>query len=277
MNGIRYDFDNEAPKSRKIQPRLLYVSAARYSDDWHSTPHCHPCAELFYVLSGKGKFRVDNDFFRVKADDLVTVNPLIPHTEMSLDDSPLEYVVLGVEGLEIIQDNNGDQRYCLANFGGQSETMRFCLKILLQEVREQKPDFEGVCQDILNIFLTQFLRRTRYLPSQVPSRPASRECAAVRRYIETHFKENLTLDILAQVAHVNKYHMAHAFSKEYGVSPISYLNSRRITESKTLLQTTDMSLSSISQTLGFSSPSYFSQSFRRHEGISPQAFRQKSK
>lgn len=277
MNGIRYDFDNEAPRSGKIQPKLLYVSSARYSDDWHSTPHCHPCAELFYVLSGKGKFQIDNDIFRVKADDLVVVNPLIPHTEVSLDDSPLEYVVLGVEGLEFFQENNADQRFCLTNFGGQSETMRFCLKTLLQEVQEQKPEFEGVCQDILDIFLVQFLRRTRYLPSQVPARPVSRECASVRRYIDAHFKENLTLDILAQVAHVNKYHMAHAFSKEYGVSPISYLNYRRIAESKTLLQTTDMSLSSISQTLGFSSPSYFSQSFRRHEGISPQAYRQQSK
>lgn len=277
MQGIRYDFEHVDMQARKGSHRLLYTSAARYDSDWHSIPHSHQCAELFYVLGGKGRFQIDSELFDVEADDLVVVNPLVSHTEVSLDDYPLEYVVIGVEGLEFSQENGSDERFCLLNFGDQREQMRLWLKTLLREVQEQGAEFESVCQGILDIFLIQLMRRTGHSPALMPGKPASRECAAVRRYIDTHFKENLTLDQLAKVAHVNKYHMAHAFSKEYGVSPISYLNSRRIAESRYLLQTTDMSLSSIAQALGFSSPSYFSQSFRRHEGISPQAFRQQSK
>ena len=83
--------------------------------------------------------------------------------------------------------------------------------------------------------------------------------------------------MLAEVAHVNKYYLVHTFSKEYGISPINYLISRRIAESKHLLSETDHSLSQISHMLGFSSPSYFSQSFRKLEGVSPMEYRRQSK
>ena len=69
----------------------------------------------------------------------------------------------------------------------------------------------------------------------------------------------------------------HTFSREFGISPINYLISRRIAESKHLLGETDHSLSQIAHMLGFSSPSYFSQSFRKLEGISPMEYRKQSK
>jgi AraC-like DNA-binding protein len=47
----------------------------------------------------------------------------------------------------------------------------------------------------------------------------------------------------------------------------------RIREGKRLLAETDLSLSQIANILGFSSASYFSQSFRKSEGISPIEFR----
>ncbi|MFR5782640.1 MAG: helix-turn-helix transcriptional regulator [Oscillospiraceae bacterium] len=83
--------------------------------------------------------------------------------------------------------------------------------------------------------------------------------------------------MLSELVHVNKYYMVHSFTKEYGISPINYLISRRIEESKYLLSDTDHSLSQISHMLGFSSPSYFSQSFRRLEGMSPMEFRRSSR
>ena len=88
---------------------------------------------------------------------------------------------------------------------------------------------------------------------------------------------NNSLDMLSELVHVNKYYMVHSFTKEYGISPINYLISRRIEESKYLLSDTDHSLSQISHMLGFSSPSYFSQSFRRLEGMSPMEFRRSSR
>lgn len=54
---------------------------------------------------------------------------------------------------------------------------------------------------------------------------------------------------------------------------MSYLSHRRIEESKYLLGNTGHSLAQISELMGFSSPSYFSQCFRKAEGISPNEYR----
>ena len=104
MSIQRYQLKNR--KLDKMSFHLLYISTSRYEGDWHSTPHAHHCTELFYVSSGKGSFLVNDDVFDVKADDLIIVNPNVPHTEMSRDESPLEYIVLGIEGLQFTSFTN---------------------------------------------------------------------------------------------------------------------------------------------------------------------------
>ena len=110
-----------------------------------------------------------------------------------------------------------------------------------------------------------------------PGPRGSRECEFIRRYIDNHFKEDLNLDHLARLAHLNKYYLSHSFRREFGTSPINYLISRRVEESRFLLRKTDYSLSLIAEILGFSSLSYFSQSFHRVEGISPTEYRKQNR
>ena len=130
------------------------------------------------------------------------------------------------------------------------------------------------CQAYMDILVVQLMRNTGTSMTQVaePS-PSNRQCAAIRRYIDNHYKEPLNLDLLAAEAKVNKYYLAHAFKQAYGISPINYMISRRIQAGKRLLVETDLALSQISGILGFSSASYFSQSFRKAEGISPAEYR----
>ena len=137
-----------------------------------------------------------------------------------------------------------------------------CLCLMLQEAEAALPGYERVCRSLLDVVLVRLNRQRDAALSGEPSGArSSRECDLVRRYIDNHFKENLNLD--------------HAFRREFGVSPISYLNSRRIEESRFLLRETDHTLSLIAQILGFSSLSYFSQCFRRVEGVSPLEYRRR--
>jgi AraC-like DNA-binding protein len=121
------------------------------------------------------------------------------------------------------------------------------------------------------------VRLMRQMALTVPVAPqvvhSNRQCAAVRRYIDLHYKEPLTLELLAEEAHMNKYYLSHAFKEEYGIPPINYMIDRRISESKYLLTETDLSMSQIARLLGFSSLSYFSQVFRKTQGISPMEYR----
>ena len=45
--------------------------------------------------SGEGQFYLSGQLYPVKPDDMIIVNPQVEHTELSLNASPLEYIVLG--------------------------------------------------------------------------------------------------------------------------------------------------------------------------------------
>ena len=86
-----------------------------------------------------------------------------------------------------------------------------------------------------------------------------------------------SLEELAELVHVNKYHLVHTFSTDYGLSPIQYLISRRIEEGKNLLRTTDYSIAQIASFSGFSSQSYFAQTFQKSMGMSPTQYRRQAR
>ena len=90
---------------------------------------------------------------------------------------------------------------------------------------------------------------------------------------EAMLREDIALDQLAQRIQVNKYYMAHIFSQNYGMSPIQYVQSLRLEESKYLLRTTDFAIKQIASITGFSSLGYFSQRFSKAEGMSPAKYR----
>ena len=263
--------------------KLLYVSTAKYGGDWHSTLHTHACTEIFYVVGGSGKFNIEGKLLPVTTDDMVIVNPNVEHTEVSYNKRPLEYIVLGVGGLEYSAGEDADERWFMTNMQNAREALMHALREMLREIEYKAVGYELICQDLLEVLILRLMRHAglQFLPTKTehrkPGRKPSKECAAVRHYIDNHFKENINLDMLSELVHVNKYYMVHSFTKEYGISPINYLISRRIEESKYLLSDTDHSLSQISHMLGFSSPSYFSQSFRRLEGMSPMEFRRSSR
>lgn len=263
--------------------KLLYVSTAKYGGDWHSTLHTHACTEIFYVVGGSGKFNIEGKLLPVTTDDMVIVNPNVEHTEVSYNKRPLEYIVLGVEGLEYSAGEDADERWFMTNLQNAREALLHALREMLREIEFKAVGYELICQDLLEVLILRLMRHAglQFLPTKTehrkPGSKPSKECAAVRHYIDNHFKENINLDMLSELVHVNKYYMVHSFTKEYGISPINYLISRRIEESKYLLSDTDHSLSQISHMLGFSSPSYFSQSFRRLEGMSPMEFRRSSR
>ena len=273
MSNIHYTFNITKKLPPQEQMKLRSVASAKYGGDWHSIPHAHNYTELFYIIGGNGQFLIDDEQFPVRAHQLIIVNPNIMHTELSYEAHPLEYIVLGIEGLEISIPGTNEGRYCVYTFPAANKVLN-CMQSILWEMQEREQEHQMVCQAYMDIRVVQLMRNTSTSMTQVSgSSLTNRQCATVRRYIDNHYKEPLTLDLLAAEANVNKYYLAHAYKQAYGISPINYMISRRIQAGKRLLVETDLSLSQIAGILGFSSASYFSQSFRKAEGTSPVEYR----
>ncbi len=274
MNTDRHDLTPLAPGQSAFSFPLRYISLDKYDTDWNSVPHAHGCAELFYIIRGSGQLLHDSGAFPLTTGDLVFVDPLIRHTEAGSGNAPLEYMVLGIENLmlsDLPENRSGIRILSQKDYG---EELRSCLYLLRQEYRQRGPGFETACRHLTELLVLRLLRSVLFVRAQTSEEKSTgKECALVRQYIDRHFKEHIDLDLLAGLAHINKYHLSHIFSREYGISPISYLLSLRIRESQRLLRSTDHSLAQIARFTGFSSPSYFSQSFRKAVGMTPAQYR----
>ena len=271
-NSLSFDY------SSINKAKLLYASASRYNGGWHSSPHTHYCSELFYVTEGQGQFQIEDEIYTVHAHDLVIVNPNVEHTELSHNDHPLAYIVIGIEDVELAtSDDEDDVRFCILNLKGIKDVVRFYFDHILEETALKTPDSEIMCKNMMENLVILLSRQANFTVTLAPiQKKSTRLCITVRQYIDNHFKENISLEMLAELTHVSKYHMVHVFTEEYGISPINYLIQKRIEEGKKLLQTTDYSLALIGRTLGFSSPSYFSQVFKKHSDITPLEYSKKS-
>ena len=277
MSRSHYSLNQNQSFTIRGTAKLLNAASAKYGGDWHSVPHTHNHAELFYIVGGKGQFLIEDQLYPVNTNHLVIINPNVTHTEVSLNAQPLEYIVLGIEGVELSITENSNGQFCILDHF-ESMDITSCLRNILREMELKQPGYEDICQAFMEILIIRLMRSTGLsVPAEPQNNVGNHQCAAVRRYIDHHFKESLTLDQLAAEAHMNKFYLSHAFKQEYGVSPINYMISRRINESKYLLAETDLSLSQIAQLLGFSSLSYFSQVFRKTQGVSPMEYRQDTK
>lgn len=94
----------------------------------------------------------------------------------------------------------------------------------------------------------------------------------IRSYIDAHIGERISLDDLARLAGVSRFHFARQFRLSTGESPMGYLRRLRIERSKSILQSRESTIAEVAATLGFSDQSHFTRTFGRLVGVSPGSF-----
>jgi len=93
-----------------------------------------------------------------------------------------------------------------------------------------------------------------------------------KRYIDTNFDKEISLDLLAHLRFTSKYHLIRVFKKYYGITPRQYLINKRVEKAKIFLKA-GKSVSDTCYTIGFESINSFSNLFKTKTGISPSIYR----
>ena len=97
---------------------------------------------------------------------------------------------------------------------------------------------------------------------------------SIQNYIDENYHENLNLDLLAQQFSINKFYLQKQFKKKLGLSPNEYLTRIRLEKAKTLLRTTNDTVTQIAQEVGYTA-SYFDNVFKKYESVTPHIYRQR--
>jgi AraC family transcriptional regulator len=152
---------------------------------------------------------------------------------------------------------------------------------LLSELRGGGP-LGGVYADSLATLLVVRLLRGHYSlgrrsAGRMEGRPnTGLSGAALRRvtdYVEENLAQNLTLESIADVAHMSPFHFSRVFKLSTGLSPHQYVLRRRIEKAKGLLAGSDLPLHEVADLSGFTDQSHLARHFRRQLDTTPRSFR----
>ncbi len=96
---------------------------------------------------------------------------------------------------------------------------------------------------------------------------------SIRNYVDTHYEDSLSLELLAQHFYLSPSYLSRIFKRETGVNLSTYLQNVRIEAAKVLLRTTDLKSYEVAERIGISDPVYFSRIFKKVTGLKPKDYR----
>jgi len=129
-------------------------------------------------------------------------------------------------------------------------------------------------QIIKEMFL-DFILEAATLLNQLNKDSGKLNIRRIKKYVDTHYREDLTLKSIANQFFMNPVYMGQLFKKTYGLYFKDYLLQVRICEAKKKLRQTDMRIYQVAENVGFSNSDYFVTQFEKTTGMTPTQYRKK--
>lgn len=274
----------------KIKNRQLSVTLKKTYLEEDFPLHCHDFTEMLIVLGGTAQHIVENTTYKLRPGDICIIKPSVHHgfakvnhflhCNITFDaDRVFEgfktlSLLPGFQVLFAIEMNLVKEEAYKSMIRLDTEDIAFVDKItnlMLEEERQNLPGYEVVMRSLF-LELAVFCAR-KYHPDAENVPENIDHLAHTVIYMEKHFKENLTLEKLAQMSCLSPRHFDRIFKRIYKTTPLSYIAALRMGEACRMLKTTELPVSEIARACGFSDGNYFARTFRRQKGISPGAYR----
>lgn len=98
--------------------------------------------------------------------------------------------------------------------------------------------------------------------------------ALMTEYMDRNYMETLSLEILADICHGSPYHLHRTFKKVKGMTPVEYIQHKRIDQAKEQLTSSDNLITEVGVSVGMPNTSYFITLFKKKTGHTPAGYRQ---
>lgn len=257
-----------------------------------SLPFLHYDKDLIieYYKKGEASIRIEGNLYDINQGDIIILNPDEMHISERKESCYMEKIVLHV--------NNG----LLMLFGGErtvffetiskkqkgkgnlipakivkklriSEIIEQCLGFAKQNSLESEVLLACKTVELLSILAT-FIKNDDGVNREPDS--SNKTVNTIMNYINRHYVEDLTLDMLADRFHFSKYYISHLFKDYVGISPYDYLIVRRLYGCNNLIRS-GYTVKEASLEVGFSNYSNFYRLYKKYFKITPQEFKEQMK
>lgn len=244
----------------------------------------HDC--LFYIEKGRGWIDLEGEKIETKAGDL-HVFKQGRSCEMSHDPkncfSVYSVIFLFQQpGLQRPFEKLNLSRAYQLSISQQNELIEQ-YKSLIYFFNDHNPLGDLKAKSVLLNIISELIGWEKSFPddnkikSTVKKYAVDSRIGTVIKYIEINLNNELTIPILAEECHLTTSHFSKIFKEETGQSPVNFIRNYRVNLAKSLLISSDKTISMIASECGFEDHFYFSRTFKQITGISPKQYKESLK
>ncbi|MBD0381353.1 helix-turn-helix transcriptional regulator [Paenibacillus sedimenti] len=236
--------------------------------------HFHDHYEIYYLLSGKRYYFIQDRSYQIQEGDLVFIGRNKLHKTHHADAQPHERILINFDHSWIGSIGDSAAEYLLAPFllkqhifsmTGSNRT--FVENILFSMLREQQHTLSGweLASKALLTQLLIFCSRLSDKAIEPTERPhaMSPKIFEIVGYINEHYKTRLTLASISETFFISPSYFCRSFKETTGFSFIEYLNNVRIREAQRLLRETKLKVIDVAEQSGFDSVAHFGRVFKQ--------------
>ena len=243
--------------------------------------HYHDELEFIIIYDGEFVIECEGDEYVAKSGDIVFINSGVPHRTRA--DMP------SITGLVQFRENdyiNGELtkviRYSRRFSGAgnppiailHSPELIETLSELIDEAKGAKQACDlFVKSAIYKILGTLYRMNVLADADEMLAEKDIQKILPVLSHLNTHYFEDIRLKDVSDMLNFDESYFCRIFKNAIGATFTEYLNFVRVCKSEKLLKKTQKSILEISETVGFSSVSYFNRMFKKYRHISPRAYR----
>lgn len=241
--------------------------------------HTHVDYQLIYVFNGSLSISIDTVNYEVTADSVILLNPSVPHKVIkSSDDYSRFTLTLNSALCEKVFDKNlvyimkfspRNRTSVIKIEKEDSKSLKNYFTELYISLSEDAPLKDLYSKALLNLILISVFRKAVKNNYTLPSKTV----LSIQNYIEKHFSDDLSLEILAKEHFVSISHLCHIFKSEAGYSIKKYIDLIRLKEAENLLINTDHSVKKICILCGYGDINNFIRKFKSKYHITPLCYR----
>lgn len=250
--------------------------------------HWHPEIELTLILSGEIEYHVDDMTYVLTAGDGIFCNSNALHSGHMRNDQDCTYLsvtfhprfLYGYENsilhtkyvANIVKNESRTSLALTDSVAWQSEILD-ALKDIYKIYQAPTSDYEIRLHMILmQIWYKLYLNFSKEPSNARKSKLHLERLRNIISFIEQHYHQEISLEDVAKSANICKSECCRFFKKHMGMTIFDYVLYTRIQNSLTLLTNAD-SITEVASQVGFSSPSYYSQIFKRYMKCTPMEYK----
>ena len=255
--------------------------------DFDSVPlHWHEEAEFIYIKKGVGIIVIDGKEYTVSAGDIAFILPSRVHGIFQQDNKEMEYenIIFDSKMFASTLDDFYDSfllpffenTVVIPSIFRPGVTGYESIKKYLDSNDNISSHREGAWGLAIkgNMYLLLFNLVTLY-EEKIDSNTRKKidRLKPVIKYVELHYDESSTIEDMAKLTGFSQSHFMRYFKEAFGVSFVTYLNDYRLSMAARLLLSTEESVLTISQQVGFENLSHFNRQFKRKYHQTPREYR----